>query len=447
MPRRRRDRRRTSVPRPAPRRARLRDPPGTLSASTIGGQRSPSLTASTSASACASAASLARAESAADCRSRAAASAGPVGRARLLRVVQGDRAPRPAPFRPPPARRLAASSAAGSTAWAAIRSRSSRSRRTALQPAPALLRLERAAGPRSAPARSPRAAASVARLASASASAHRFGRLGAPLPPPPRRAPRGRHPLRASAASSAASRASAASESRLSCSACVEVLAELAQPPRRVGQRRAGALLLGGDLLLRHAVALQRGARVRLGRRATRGSAAAASVAWAVAWVATSVAAATATPAACSAACAALRTASVTGALDRQQFRLGLADGAGDIAVAAGLPRLPLQRAKLHLELPAQILGARQVGLGGAQLQLRLVAARVQAGDAGRLLQHRAAVLRPGGDQRADPALAHHARGVRAGRQVGEQRLHVARAHLLAVHPVHRCRSRARCGG
>ncbi len=135
------------------------------------------------------------------------------------------------------------------------------------------------------------------------------------------------------------------------------------------------------------------------------------------------------------------------GALDRQQFRLGLPDGPGDVAVAAGLPRLPLQRAKLRLELAAQILCARQVGLGGAQLQLRLVPARMQAGDAGGFLQHRAAILRPGGDQRADPALADHAGGMRPGRQVGEQGLHVAGAHLLAVHPVHRCRSRARCGG
>ena len=126
----------------------------------------------------------------------------------------------------------------------------------------------------------------------------------------------------------------------------------------------------------------------------------------------------------------------VAGALDRQQLGLGLADRAGDVAVAAGLPRLPLQRAKLRLELAAQILRPRQVGLRGAQLQFRLVAPRMQAGDPGRFLQHRAPILRLGGDQRADATLAHHPRGVRPGRQVGEQRLHVARAHLLAVHPV-----------
>ena len=121
------------------------------------------------------------------------------------------------------------------------------------------------------------------------------------------------------------------------------------------------------------------------------------------------------------------------GALDRQQLRLGGADRAGDVAVAAGLPRLPLQPVELGLELATQILGARQVGLGGAQLQLGLVAAGVQAGDAGGFLQHRAAVFRLGGDQRADAALADHRRGVRAGRQIGEQGLHVARAQFLAV--------------
>ncbi len=124
------------------------------------------------------------------------------------------------------------------------------------------------------------------------------------------------------------------------------------------------------------------------------------------------------------------------GALDRQQLRLGGADRTREVAVAAGLPRLALQPGELGFELAAQILGSRQVGLGGLQLQLGFVAAGVQTGDAGRFLQHRAAVLGPGGDQRADPPLAYHRRGARAGRQIGEQGLHVARAQFLAVHPV-----------
>ena len=77
-------------------------PAGTLSASTIGGQRSPSFTASTSASARASAASLARVASAADCRSRAVASAGPVAARTCSAGAERGREPTPAQLRQPP---------------------------------------------------------------------------------------------------------------------------------------------------------------------------------------------------------------------------------------------------------------------------------------------------------------------------------------------------------
>ena len=176
----------------------------------------------------------------------------------------------------------AASSAAGSTAWAPIRSRSSR--RPAelfLQPAPPLLGLGEL------PRHGLRAGVGLRR---------RLGRavgfrLGQPRPLRPPRPPlasaasaRAAWPASASAsaASSAASRASAASESRRSCSACARSWPSWLS--RRVASASAArrALLLGGDLLLRDAVALQRGARVRLGGRAAAGSAAAASVAWAV---------------------------------------------------------------------------------------------------------------------------------------------------------------------
>ncbi len=121
------------------------------------------------------------------------------------------------------------------------------------------------------------------------------------------------------------------------------------------------------------------------------------------------------------------------GALDRQQLGLGGADRAGDVAVAAGLPGLALQAAKLGFQAGPQVLGPRQVGLRRAQLQLRLVPPRVQAGDARGLLQQRAPLLRPRRDQRADAALADHRRRPRAARrQVGEQRLHVARPRLAA---------------
>src|SRR3546814_2091235 len=60
------------------------------------------------------------------------------------------------------------------------------------------------------------------------------------------------------------------------------------------------------------------------------------------------------------------------------------------------------------------------------------------AGDAGGLLQQVAAVLRLGIDDGADAALAHQRRRMGAGGGVGEQELHVAGAHVLAVHPVDR---------
>ena len=62
----------------------------------------------------------------------------------------------------------------------------------------------------------------------------------------------------------------------------------------------------------------------------------------------------------------------------------------------------------------------------------------MQAGDAGGFFQHAAALLGLGLDDFADAALMHQRGRARAGRGVGEQELHVARAHLAAVEPVGR---------
>ena len=64
----------------------------------------------------------------------------------------------------------------------------------------------------------------------------------------------------------------------------------------------------------------------------------------------------------------------------------------------------------------------------------------MQAGDAGRLLEDQPPRLRLGGDDLADLALAHQRRRARAGGGVGEQQLHVARAHLAAVDAIGRAR-------
>ena len=121
---------------------------------------------------------------------------------------------------------------------------------------------------------------------------------------------------------------------------------------------------------------------------------------------------------------------------DGQPLGLCLARQAGQVAVARGLFRLPAQPLALALQLGAQVLGAGQVALRLAQLQLRLVAPGAQPGDAGGLLQHLAAVLGPGADQRRDLALADHAGGAGAGAEIGEHRRHVAPAHLAPVDAV-----------
>jgi hypothetical protein len=85
------------------------------------------------------------------------------------------------------------------------------------------------------------------------------------------------------------------------------------------------------------------------------------------------------------------------------------------------LTRLTLQAFDLAFELSDHVVEPFEILLGGAQAQLRLVAARVQAGDAGGFLEQRAACLRLGLDQLADAALPDHGGRARAGRGVGEQ--------------------------
>ena len=101
--------------------------------------------------------------------------------------------------------------------------------------------------------------------------------------------------------------------------------------------------------------------------------------------------------------------------------RLGLADLARKLLVAPRLPRLPLQAFDLRVELAQDVAEAREVGFGRLQAQLGLVAAAVQAGDAGGILEDAAALLGLGVDDLADLALAHERRRARAGRRVLEQ--------------------------
>ncbi len=76
-----------------------------------------------------------------------------------------------------------------------------------------------------------------------------------------------------------------------------------------------------------------------------------------------------------------------------EQRRLGLAHVGRHLLVAHRLARLALEPVDLLRELADHILKPREIGLGGLQPQFGLVAARVQAGDAGGFLQHAAALL------------------------------------------------------
>src|SRR5690606_2558175 len=74
--------------------------------------------------------------------------------------------------------------------------------------------------------------------------------------------------------------------------------------------------------------------------------------------------------------------------------RLGFADLAGKVAVAPRLPRLPLEARKLGFELGDDVVEAGEVRFRRLEAKLRLVPARVKAGDAGRLFENAAAIDR-----------------------------------------------------
>ncbi len=109
-----------------------------------------------------------------------------------------------------------------------------------------------------------------------------------------------------------------------------------------------------------------------------------------------------------------------------------------DVAIADRLARLLFERVDLAAELVDDVLDAREVLLGRAQPQFRLVAPCMQAGNAGGLFEHAAALLRLRLDDLADAALVHQGRRTRTGRGVGEQDVDVAGAHLAAVDAIAR---------
>ncbi len=214
-----------------------------------------------------------------------------------------------------------------------------------------------------------------------------------------------------------------------------QVLADLAQPPLGFGQCRARPRRLGRDLFPRDPAAFQRRARLRFGlpeRRQTDRSDLGARHRPGRRFGHFDRRGLGRLP------CRLRRRPRRLGprALEGKQLRLRLADRPGNIAISARLPCLALQARQLGLKLALEVIRPPKIRLGLAELQLGLMAPGVQAGDAGGLLQHRPPLLRPRPDQCPHPSLAHHRRGPRARGEIGEQRLNVARADLLAVHPI-----------
>ena len=121
---------------------------------------------------------------------------------------------------------------------------------------------------------------------------------------------------------------------------------------------------------------------------------------------------------------------------EEHQDRLDLADLGRDLLVAAGGAGLPLQALDLGIELAQHVAETGEVAFGRLEPQLGLVAAAVQAGDAGGVLQDAAALLGLGVDDLGDLALAHEGGRAGTGRRILEQNPDVAGAHLAAVDAV-----------
>ena len=121
-----------------------------------------------------------------------------------------------------------------------------------------------------------------------------------------------------------------------------------------------------------------------------------------------------------------------------EQRGFGLAHLGGDFAEPDRLPRLLLQAVDLAGELADHVLDAGEVGLGRPQPQFGFVAAGMQAGDAGGVFQHAAALFGLGLNDFADLALVDQRRRTRAGGGIGKQDLHVAGAHVAAVDAIDR---------
>jgi hypothetical protein len=109
---------------------------------------------------------------------------------------------------------------------------------------------------------------------------------------------------------------------------------------------------------------------------------------------------------------------------------------AGERLVAAGLGDLALERVHPALLLGEHVGNAQQVGLGVFEFAQRLLFLALELGDAGGLLEHRAAFLGLRGKDLVDLALRHDRVGGAADAGVHEHVVDVLEAAKRAVDPV-----------
>ena len=122
----------------------------------------------------------------------------------------------------------------------------------------------------------------------------------------------------------------------------------------------------------------------------------------------------------------------------KQQQPFGTAQFFADLAVSRRLFCLPDQHRQLLRQTFQHIIDPQQVRLGPRQFQLGLMPPCIQTTDPGRLFQHPAAGFGFGVYQFRNLPLPHQSRGMRAGRGVGKQHLHVTRPHFFGVQLVGR---------
>ena len=107
-----------------------------------------------------------------------------------------------------------------------------------------------------------------------------------------------------------------------------------------------------------------------------------------------------------------------------------------ELGVAPRLGRLALEGIHLAGDFFQDVVDARQVLLGAFELGFGQAFARLEPGDAGGLLDHRAAVLRLGAENLADAALLDDGVALRAEAGAHENVLDVAQAGGAAVDEV-----------